>query len=74
MSYREPKRPIRKPQLTNLSTRIAGLAIERWQLELESRRPAETYRAHVENMNDDVFSLDVEGRFSYVGPTIEKFS
>jgi len=28
----------------------------------------------VDNMNDDVFSLDVEGRFSYVGPTIEKFS
>ena len=75
MYYREPRSPSSaEMQLTDVGTRIASIAIERWQGDLECRRTAENYRALVENLNDVVFSLDTEGRFSYVSPIIEDFS
>jgi two-component system, cell cycle sensor histidine kinase and response regulator CckA len=75
MYYREPRSPgSAEIQLTNMATRLAGIAIERWQTDLERRRASENYRALVENLNDAVFSLDAEGRFSYVSPIIENLS
>jgi two-component system cell cycle sensor histidine kinase/response regulator CckA len=75
MYYREPRSPgSAEIELTQVATRIASIAIERWQGDLERRRTAENYRALVENLNDVVFSLDTEGRFSYVSPMIEDLS
>jgi two-component system, cell cycle sensor histidine kinase and response regulator CckA len=75
MYYREPRSPIpAELELTNLATFMAGIAIERWQVDLERRRAVENYRALVENLNDVVFSLDAEGRFSYVSPIIESIT
>jgi two-component system, cell cycle sensor histidine kinase and response regulator CckA len=75
MYYREPRSPgSTEMQLISIGTRIAGIAIERWQADLERRRAAENYRSLVENLNDVVFSLDAEGRFSYVSPIIEDLS
>lgn len=75
MYYREPRSPGPvEMQLITEGTRIAGIAIERYQADVERRRVAENYRALVENLNDVVFSLDAEGRFSYVSPIIENLS
>lgn len=73
--YREPRAPgSAELQLIRVATRMAGIAIERCQSDREYRRAAENYRALVENLNDVVFSLDAEGRFSYVSPIIEDLS
>jgi two-component system cell cycle sensor histidine kinase/response regulator CckA len=75
MYYREPRSPVpAELELTYIATFMAGIAIERWQVDLERRRAVENYRALVENLNDVVFSLDAEGRFSYVSPIIESIS
>jgi len=37
-----------------------------------TRRIAESYRALVENLTDVVFSVDVDGKLSYVSPPIER--
>jgi PAS domain S-box-containing protein len=75
MYYREPRSPVpAELEMTSLATFMAGIAIERWQVDLERRRAIENYRALVENLNDVVFSLDAEGRFSYVSPIIENIS
>ena len=37
-------------------------------------RSEEKYRALVENINDVIFSLDTDGRFTYISPVIEQIS
>lgn len=71
----EPKSPgCAELQLISVGTTIAALAIGRYEDDQKRRLAAETYHALVECLKDVVFSLDAEGRFSYVGSGIEDLS
>jgi PAS domain S-box-containing protein len=75
MYYGSPRSPgFEETQLISVATQIATVAVERWRSDEELRRAVESYRALVENLNDIVFSLDLEGSFTYVSPPIEHLS
>src|SRR5437660_185852 len=75
MYGREPKIPnCTELQLIRLGTAIAGMAIRRHPDDQERQKAAENYREIVESLIDVVFSLNPEGRFSYVGSRIEDLS
>jgi len=38
------------------------------------RRSVQQYRTLIDNVNDMIFSLDVDGRFTYVSPALSRFS
>jgi len=40
----------------------------------ELKKSEEKYRTIVENINDVIFVLDIEGNFTYISPTIERIS
>src|SRR5579864_64689 len=72
MYYRTPRVPgSADAQIIDTATRIASIAVEHSQSDLRLRQAAETVRALVANLNDIVFSLDVEGRVFYISPRIE---
>jgi PAS domain S-box-containing protein len=47
---------------------------ERKRVEQELQDSREQYRALVENINDVIYTLDADGRFTYVSPVIEQYS
>jgi two-component system, cell cycle sensor histidine kinase and response regulator CckA len=72
MYYRTPRVPgPADAQIIDTATRIASIAVEHSQSDLRLRRAAETVRTLVANLNDIVFSLDVEGRVLYISPRLE---
>ncbi|MEW5868229.1 MAG: GAF domain-containing protein [Chloroflexota bacterium] len=56
---------------THLPSRALGDPREVPEAWLQSE---EIYRTLVENINDVVFSLDAQGRFTYISPAIERFA
>lgn len=75
MYYHSPRHPSPADvQLVGTAAHLATIALERWHADEQLRRGAESYRALVENLNDIVFSLDLEGCFTYVSPPIEYLS
>jgi len=75
MYYSQPGEPT-SPEIEVLeaAARLAAIAVERWQGDVELRRAADNYRDLVENLNEIVFSLDVEGKVTYISPPIEGLS
>ena len=47
---------------------------ERREIEIALRQSEEKYRSLVENINEVIFSVDLEGKFSYISPLISQFS
>jgi len=75
MYYTKPGNPCASEmELIEAAARLAAIAVERWQGDMELRRAADNYRDLVENLNDIVFSLDVEGNVTYISPPIERLS
>ena len=72
MYYRTPRAPsLPEAELVAAATRIASIAVERSLSDQKLRSAAEDFRVLVENLNDIVFSVDVEGNLSYISPRIE---
>src|SRR4030042_2105756 len=46
--------------------------LERRRAENELQRSEDKYRNLVENINDVIFSLDTQGRFTFISPVIEQ--
>lgn len=61
---------------SNIDTALYKHAVERRLREGEARlrESEEKYRSLVENISDVIFTLDTEGRFTYVSPVIERIS
>jgi two-component system, cell cycle sensor histidine kinase and response regulator CckA len=75
MYYSRPGRPNSSEiEVLEGAARLAAVAVERWQGDTELRRAADNYRDLVENLNEIVFSLDVDGNVTYISPPIEGLS
>jgi PAS domain S-box-containing protein len=75
MYYRTPRAPLTAEiRLIDVATRIASIAVERWQSDEELRQAAGGYRALVENLNDIVFRVDLQGIVSYISPPVRRHS
>jgi two-component system cell cycle sensor histidine kinase/response regulator CckA len=75
MYYPRPGKPnSSESEVLEAGARLAAIAVERWQGDMELRRAADNYRDLVENLNEIVFSLDVEGNVTYISPPIESLS
>jgi PAS domain S-box-containing protein len=61
-------------QLAEQNRQLHREIVERQQAEEMLNLSEEKYRALVENINDVVFCLDTESRFTYVNPVIERFT
>ncbi len=61
---------------SNIDSALYKHAVERRLRESEARlkESEEKYRSLVENISDVIFTLDTEGRFTYVSPVIERIS
>ncbi|MBN1573895.1 MAG: PAS domain S-box protein [Deltaproteobacteria bacterium] len=53
---------------------VARDVTERRQIEEKLRENEERYRSLVENLNDVVFNVDLDGNFTYLSPVIEQIS
>ncbi len=60
-------------QLTLLMDSVLKIT-ERKKAEEALRESEEKHRALVENLNEAIFSIDLEGRLTYISPAIELFS
>lgn len=58
--------------LLRMVSEILINALERKRTEKELQKSEEKYRNFVENINDVIFSLDEQGRFTYISPVIEQ--
>ncbi|MBI5403087.1 MAG: PAS domain S-box protein [Ignavibacteriae bacterium] len=47
---------------------------KRREIEIALRQSEEKYRSLVENINEVIFSVDLEGKFSYISPLINQFA
>ncbi len=57
-------------RITSLERRLVEISKENESL----RKSEEKYRFLVENINDVIFDLDVQGRITYISPSIERMS
>jgi PAS domain S-box-containing protein len=72
---RTPRSPSSaETQRIQVATRIASIAVERSQNDVALRQSAEHYRALLENLNDIVYSVDVDGKVTYISPPVERLS
>lgn len=53
---------------------VAKDITDRKKTEEELHRSETKYRSLVENLNDVIFTLDLQGRFTYISPVIERIS
>jgi PAS domain S-box-containing protein len=65
-----PQSPSNEPLRKHLKTLEAELS-DRKKIEQDLKQQLKDYRQMVENINDVVFQLDIEGRFTYVSRVIE---
>ncbi|MFA4876872.1 MAG: PAS domain S-box protein [Methanoregula sp.] len=68
---RSPISPDMDAILEGLS-RAVSLAIQKDNAEEALRESREMYRELIENINDVIFSMDLQGKFTYISPVIER--
>jgi len=72
LSLRETK--ILLPNRTYGILVIVNDITERREIEIALRQSEEKYRSLVENINEVIFSIDLEGKFTYISPLIYQFA
>ncbi|MBU2549536.1 MAG: diguanylate cyclase [Proteobacteria bacterium] len=68
----EPFGYILKPFEGQALRAVMEMALYKSELERKFRKKREQYRALVENINDVVFTIDAEGKVTYVSPVIRR--
>jgi PAS domain S-box-containing protein len=75
MYYTSPGMPgASEIDLIEAAARLAAIAVERWQGDMELRRAADNYRDLLANIHEIIFTLDVDGAVTYISPPIERLT